>query len=311
MLALLIALLVAGLPTPVAAQQPSPDIATYELWLREALIAAQRGDQIGLEDAARRLTSTTRVRLSDGTLQPVDNRWLADALEDSSPDLTRIAATLQAVLQAFTLNDPSAPADAREQLATLLSQPPFQRPPNETVDLSWFDQLFEALLAWLERLFAPAAQVGQAASPLFNLLVTGISIALLLLVLALLLRSLSRSVARTARTTATPDDPAARMSASEALQQSQQLARTGDYRTAVRYLYLSLLLRLDEASLLRYDRTLTNREYLQQLGNNPDLRSRLTPIIETFDRVWYGNQPLDAASFHAYEQQVAAVQPEP
>jgi hypothetical protein len=37
----------------------------------------------------------------------------------------------------------------------------------------------------------------------------------------------------------------------------------GDYRTAVRYLYLSLLLLLEEHGLLRYDRPLTDREYLQ------------------------------------------------
>lgn len=306
---MLLVVLGGGLPATVAAQQPPPDVDTYELWLREALIAAQRGDQIGLEDAADRLTSTSRVRLSDGTLQPVDNRWLADALQDSSPDLASIAGTLQAVLDAFDHSDPSAPTTAQARLETLLSQPPFTQP-AVAVDMSWLEELLLRFIEWLQQIFSPAVGVWQGVWSVFRVLVIGVSIALLLLVLGLLLRSLSRSVARTARTTANPTEPDEQITAADAMQQSQQLARSGDYRTAMRYLYLALLLRLDEAHLLRYDRTLTNREYLHQLHDNPDLRQRMTPIIQTFDRVWYGNEPLDAASFHAYEQQITAVQPE-
>jgi hypothetical protein len=94
------------------------------------------------------------------------------------------------------------------------------------------------------------------------------------------------------------------MSAQAALQEAETLSRGGDYRTAVRYLYLSTLLLLDERNLLRYDRALTNREYLDRVRENPALRARMAPIVDTFDRVWYGHMPIDAESFAAYQRQV-------
>jgi hypothetical protein len=78
----------------------------------------------------------------------------------------------------------------------------------------------------------------------------------------------------------------------------------------VRYLYLSALLWLDERDHLRYDRALTNREYLERVRNNPALRTRLAPVIETFDRVWYGHAALDAQAFAAYQEQIEALRKE-
>lgn len=59
----------------------------------------------------------------------------------------------------------------------------------------------------------------------------------------------------------------------------------------MRYLYLAALLRLDERGQLRYNRALTNREYLDRVQDNPHLQAALPPIVETFDRVWYGYAP--------------------
>jgi hypothetical protein len=124
-------------------------------------------------------------------------------------------------------------------------------------------------------------------------------------VLTVWLRGLRRALAPAARLR--DDDPEAGMSAGAAAQHASDMARAGDYRRAARMLYLSSLLWLDEHGRLRYDRALTNREYLDRLGDDPTLRERLRPVVETFDRVWYGHTPLDAAGFAAYEGQVAAL----
>ncbi len=296
---------------PATAQQPPPDPLpdprTYEIWIREALIAAQRGDLLGLESAADRLTAADAVQLADGTTVPVDNAWLAQAMDTPTPDTVEITARLQAILDTLARPRAAAPADAQQQLAELLSRPPFAEPERPDLDLSWLEQLLRPLLEWLEPLFRPATEVGQAASPLFNVIVTGVSLLLLLVVLVVLVRSLRRSTVSVARTAPDPDDPDARLTPAEAVSHAQSLAHAGDFRTAMRYMYLALLLRLDAANLLRYDRALTNYEYLEQLRDNPQLRTQITPIIQTFDRVWYGNEPLDAAGFQAYAQQVAAL----
>jgi hypothetical protein len=98
------------------------------------------------------------------------------------------------------------------------------------------------------------------------------------------------------------------LTASQATLRARSLSGSGDYRQAVRYLYLSALLLLDERGLLRYNRTQTNREYLRQLSAQPELAGQLRPVIETFDRVWYGFQPVDEDSYAQYIAQVAALE---
>src|SRR5262245_16093512 len=84
-----------------AAQEQPPDLPTYTGWVREAFAAAQRSDRLGLEDVAARLVATTSVRLPDGPAIAVDNRWLADALKASEPDLPAIADRLGAIIDAL------------------------------------------------------------------------------------------------------------------------------------------------------------------------------------------------------------------
>ena len=88
------------------------------------------------------------------------------------------------------------------------------------------------------------------------------------------------------------------LTAETALQKAKEISRGGDYRTAVRYLYLSSLLTLDERGLLRFDRSKTNREYLRSVAAFPQLSAPLRDVIDVFDRVWYGFQSLDENGFN-------------
>ncbi|MFO7583454.1 MAG: DUF4129 domain-containing protein, partial [Anaerolineales bacterium] len=94
------------------------------------------------------------------------------------------------------------------------------------------------------------------------------------------------------------------LNARQALKQADSFSQVGDYRTAVRYLYLSALLILDERGLLYYDRTKTNREYLRQVAGNERVAGLLREVISVFDRAWYGFQPLDEESYQRYAARV-------
>jgi hypothetical protein len=162
-LGLLVALLASWwliLAPPALAQAQPPDLATYTLWLREARAAAGRGDRLGLEDAAGRLAATRDVRLPSGATIAVDNGWLAEALRDAEPDMAAIGARLGAILDALALPPSTAPADARDRLAEILSRPPFVQPANDPPP-SWLRDLYEWLVRVLEQLFRP---VGRAAA---------------------------------------------------------------------------------------------------------------------------------------------------
>ncbi|MCB0086165.1 MAG: hypothetical protein KDE47_34730, partial [Caldilineaceae bacterium] len=60
----------------------------------------------------------------------------------------------------------------------------------------------------------------------------------------------------------TLDGDEAPLTAHSAREQAARLAQDGSYRQAVRQLYLSALLTLDERGVIQYDRSLTNREVL-------------------------------------------------
>jgi hypothetical protein len=299
--ALLLGLLALLLAAPAQAQEAPPELATYEGWLREALVAAQREDRLGLEPVAERLIATSEVRAADGERLPVDNSWLDEALATDDPDFEQIAARLGALIDALAPPPSSAPDDAQQRLDNLLSRPPFVSSDSSGGNL--FTDFLDWLIDILDRLISPVASEGSGVGAVVRWLIIAACVVLLLGVLIYLALHVRQAATRQARAD-DPDDPEAHLTATSALQQAGTLAQGGDYRTAVRYLYLSSLLWLDERGMLRYDRALTNREYLARLTDRPDLRARLLPIVETFDQVWYGHASLDAERFRAYQQQV-------
>lgn len=298
--AILIAALAALLSAGAARAQPL-DLAGYLRLLRTAHAAAARGDRLGLEEVAPALAGVRSVALPDGGAAPADNRWLAGALDTPRPDLPAIAARLGAQIDALT--PPAGPpaADAEARLRAILAGPPFGQgdAPREP---GWLDRLLRWLGEQLGRIIGPVgrAAVSSGGGMAWLLAIAGLlTVGLVLAVWARGLRGALAPAARIAAGTAEAD-----LSAAAAATRAAELARAGDYRGAARMLYLSSLLRLDERGRLRYERTLTNREYLDRLGHSPDLRERLRPVVETFDGVWYGGLPLDAEGYARYARQV-------
>ena len=85
-----------------------------------------------------------------------------------------------------------------------------------------------------------------------------------------------------------------------ALARAETAEASDDFRSALRFLYLSAILRLQERGVLPYDKSLTNREYLYQTQENVDLQATLGPAVTVFDEVWYGHKPCDAETVANY-----------
>ncbi|HEX6293111.1 MAG TPA: DUF4129 domain-containing protein [Herpetosiphonaceae bacterium] len=309
-----LALLCLGLVHSVSAQSAPPTLAQYEQWAREAYAAATRSDRIGLDEVALELAAAHEIALPDGTTVPVDNGWLAEALGEEPPPYQLIAARLGAILdavgQARNAHDP----DALAKLDEVFAKPPFKSREVPSAWTSFWQSFWQAIEDFLDSLFgslpnnSPAPAAGpptgfRSLSPLgWALLTIG-----LLLVLGLVfyaIRGVRQSLVRDAKARAEAALEEEDITATEALDRAQAQARTGDYRTAVRYLYLSSLLWLDERKLLRYDRSLTNREYLDQVRANAPLADQLAPVVGTFEHVWYGKRPIAEQDFLAYEAQI-------
>ncbi|MDQ3704132.1 MAG: DUF4129 domain-containing protein [Chloroflexota bacterium] len=96
------------------------------------------------------------------------------------------------------------------------------------------------------------------------------------------------------------------MNSVEAKRRAQVSAAEADFRSAIRYRCLAVLLVLDEAGKLAFDRSATNREYLFRAPGT--LHDELQPLLDRFDDVWYGNSPTDAEEWSRYSAQADRVE---
>ena len=85
-----------------------------------------------------------------------------------------------------------------------------------------------------------------------------------------------------------------------ALARAETAEASDDFRSALRYLYLSAILHLQERGVLPYDKSLTNREYLHQEQVDINLQTTLGPAVTVFDEVWYGHKPCNAETVADY-----------
>ncbi len=76
-------------------------------------------------------------------------------------------------------------------------------------------------------------------------------------------------------------------------------AETGEFREAVRYLYLSLLLFLDGQQLIRYRTSKTNRDYLGELKKSGE-PERFAGVVNFFERKWYGMENCTDSDYREF-----------
>ena len=76
------------------------------------------------------------------------------------------------------------------------------------------------------------------------------------------------------------------------VQQAHTFANSGDYRRAIRALFLAILLQLDRAGAIEYQRFRTNGDYLRLLrGKGYDaLVQAFRPFVLDFEIRWYGDR---------------------
>ncbi|MBF6612406.1 MAG: DUF4129 domain-containing protein [Chloroflexi bacterium] len=96
------------------------------------------------------------------------------------------------------------------------------------------------------------------------------------------------------------------MSAGEARHKAEEAASAGDYHLAIRYRCLAVLLTLDEAGMLHFDRAATNREYLFRAQGA--LHDELQPLLDRFDAIWYGGAPTSQEEWQGYNVRSTAIE---
>lgn len=252
-----------------------------------------------VNSALQSLREIGEVQTAAGDVRPYLGH-VEHVLSATPPDLDRAARLLRELLaqlgdETVKPADPAQEAALREVLADERFGP--EPPPG------WLERTLNSIRDWFGRLFSRFNLGGAGEGPLsiVRVLLVVLSVTLVGFALLLLLRAWRGRTSRGAPDTVVSD---ARGTATSGtlLAQADSYARAGDYRSAVRANFLSLLLWLHERGRLAYEASLTNREHLTKIGQGTPLATALAPVVRVFDDVWYGDLPIDDAGYQAFQQ---------
>jgi hypothetical protein len=321
--ALLLAALVAGAARASTLEDYHERVGEAVLILRalEATEAPPEGLEVSeAVDRLRYLLPAEEVVEVDGEAVTVDNQWLGreldlyvvgETVEGRAERVGTMLARLEAVdlhLEALEGGSPAAQADARARVEEILRRAEFREPEE-----SWMARLvrrtkakvLEVLEEVVNLLFG--GQRGATVSVgIRSLIIVGGVVALALLARALvkLLTRRDPERKRGERTVLGVQVGAAETAASLAAA-ARRLAAAGDYRGAIRKMFVALLYEFDERGLVPLEDNVTNREYLARVRTLDRLYPPVASMTDTFERVWYGGAPAGPADFDAFAAQHA------
>ena len=275
-------------------------LSAYRERLADALSRLDNG--VDLETVQADIAAITRVELPDGRI--LDVVPLLEGIDNADDARAR----LKTALGQLERIDTDRTADRLAALDRASRRLDLDRLSLAERIQRWFDDLLERIRP-RQRTSAGGA-AGRIVGSVAGWAIVVVGSLLLAVLLSYWLRRLlggilTDSVARPCRTGS--GEPA---TATEARKLASAQAQSGDYRQAVRSLFLSALLHLREGGLLHYADSQTNRELLASLPPQSSARPHLEPVVETFDRVWYGIREPDEQTFNAYRREVNALMTE-
>jgi hypothetical protein len=89
---------------------------------------------------------------------------------------------------------------------------------------------------------------------------------------------------------------------------AMEFYRNGDFRQGIRFLYLSLILKLNEQNLILINKAKTNKEYMNELGMKEYIHfERVVEFTRVFNRCWYGNRNSDKEMFDKWYMEYSSI----
>lgn len=89
-----------------------------------------------------------------------------------------------------------------------------------------------------------------------------------------------------------------RAKTADLLREAEKMAGAGEFRRALRDIYLSVLLELDNRRLIAYKPAKTNREYYQEIGQKAaNLKELFLALANLFEYKWYGLEKCTKEDF--------------
>lgn len=206
---------------------------------------------------------------------------------------------------------PPTPLDINrtaKQLETIYASPELQPPPKNFIQrfFEWMGRGLETLLDALGKLLG-RPRMGAAPTWLSlygQWIVLGALILLAALGGAYVLNRLEWRRGKRVKTEVEVEtiEDARVLTGDEWQQTARQLAAQGEYRLAIRAIYLGILRTMDQKGWLHYEPTLTNWEHIAKLrrGDHAHLHEKVRPATMDFDHIWYGERTAGEQEFQRF-----------
>jgi len=273
--------------------------------------------QEGVSYIKRLLPRSERIEF-EGREVSVDNTWLYVLLDSYTAEkdpqqrvakLNETAGRLRALDEHLRLAEAAETADpgnSREKIREILSRPAFQ-PEHETMVGAFvrrvlrklreiLGEVYSALTRLIESVFGASAQAGWISNVLLIAVLLGA-----LIVAARMARRIRGPRAKRKKTRVVlGEEVAADGTSRELAEAGLAAARVGDFRTAIRKLYVSLLYELSERNVIELEDSATNHEYLKMVVRFNALAGPMRYMTDRFDNVWYGMFSASEEEFAAY-----------
>jgi hypothetical protein len=270
--------------------------------------------------AIKRLIPRQQDVQFDGKVIRVDNSWLHIAIDEVAKKpasdidgrrdlLTEISARLSALRERMRGSQQVASAgDQSAQLNRILARPEYHLDEEKESSIKEFlKRIWEELLRLLIGL--DPTPVRGAELPSTGLL-SGFRI---LLVIILLVTSvigaihLTKRLRRRRRPEEERDvrevlgeELAGDVTSGDLLATAAELAKQGDYRTAIRRVYIALLLDLERRGKLPLHPSKTNRDYLNAMRSERNIYPTFSIMTGTFEIIWYGQRRSTEEEFKGF-----------
>jgi hypothetical protein len=270
----------------------------------------------------RRLLPPQEEVVLGGQVMRVDNSWLHAAIDDVVKNVNgdieqRRSMLIDIADRLYLLKERVYAAQSgqtvkadenRARIDRILARPDY-RPDveKESSVRKWLKRIWDAFIRFLSRILGTSK---TASSPAGGGSFTGFSVLIYILIVAAAVIGIIRLIRRMRLNRDSKKEKETReilgeeiaedVTAAELLAKATELARQGDYRTAIRRAYLALLVELEQRGKLRLHRSKTNRDYLDSLRSERELFPPFSTMTGTFERVWYGETRATEDEFNGF-----------
>lgn len=200
----------------------------------------------------------------------------------------------------------------RQELAKILGSKQFSQDKNKENILDMIAQFIKQIIEWVKEkiqslglpkinLLPDNFKISSGASLILKII--GILIlALFVIIIVFFVRKNIRSSKKVKE-----DMDAELLSilkdSNEVEQRAFAFSQEGNYRQALRFLYLSTLIKFNEVEIIRIDKAKTNRQYVNEVRLvAQNLNEIFTDFTSAFNEYWYGNKKLGLKQYEVLQE---------